>query len=341
MSAPLLEVRDLRVRFPTGEGTVKAVNGVSLRVERGGTLGVVGESGSGKSVTFMTVMGLIDRRAAEVTGEVLFKGKDLLAAPPEELRRLRGGGLAMVFQDPMTALHPMYRIGDQIAETVRAHRGVDRRAAAAAAVAALARVGIPAPEERARQYSYELSGGMRQRAMIAMALVLEPELLIADEPTTALDVTVQAQILELIGELQERLGLGVVLITHDLGIVAEVATDILVMYAGRASEVGARDQVFGRPRHPYTWGLLDSIPRSDARAARLVPIAGAPPSLIHVPSGCSFHPRCEHRVAGCEETVPALADPDGSGHADACLLPAGQKDRIRAERRARRDGAAA
>ena len=342
MTGPaLLEVRDLRVRFPTDEGPVKAVDGVSLRVDPGATLGVVGESGSGKSVTFMTVMGLIDRRAAEVTGEVLFKGRDLLTAPPEELRRLRGASVAMVFQDPMTALHPMYRIGDQIAETVRTHRGVDRRTAAAAAVTALERVGIPSPEERARQYSYELSGGMRQRAMIAMALVLEPELLIADEPTTALDVTIQAQILELIAEMQERLGLAVVLITHDLGVVAEVASDVLVMYAGRPVEVGTRDHVFGRPRHPYTWGLLDSIPRTDARAARLVPIAGSPPSLIHVPPGCSFHPRCDHRVAACERTRPELADPEGTGHADACLLPLEQRDLIRAEHRARRADAAA
>ncbi len=342
MTGPaLLEVRDLRVRFPTDEGPVKAVDGVSLRVDPGATLGVVGESGSGKSVTFMTVMGLIDRRAAEVTGQVLFKGRDLLTAPPEELRRLRGASVAMVFQDPMTALHPMYRIGDQIAETVRTHRGVDRRTAAAAAVAALERVGIPSPEERARQYSYELSGGMRQRAMIAMALVLEPELLIADEPTTALDVTIQAQILELIGEMQERLGLAVVLITHDLGVVAEVASDVLVMYAGRPVEAGTREQVFGRPRHPYTWGLLDSIPRTDARAARLVPIAGSPPSLIHVPPGCSFHPRCDHRVAACERTQPGPADPGGTGHADACILPLEEKDRIRAAQRAGRADAAA
>jgi len=341
MSAPLLEVRDLRVHFPTNDGTVKAVDGVSLRIDRGATLGVVGESGSGKSVTFMTVMGLIDHRVAEVTGEVLFKGEDLLAAPPEELRRLRGAGIAMVFQDPMTALHPMYRIGDQIAETVRAHRGAGRREAAAAAVAALELVGMPSPEERARQYSWEMSGGMRQRAMIAMALVLEPELLIADEPTTALDVTVQAQILELIGEMQERLGLAVALITHDLGVVAEVASDVLVMYAGRPVEVGSRDQVFGEPRHPYTWGLLDSIPRADARAARLVPIAGSPPSLIHVPPGCAFHPRCGHRVDGCDAVVPDLADPGGTGHADACLLAREQKLRIRAEHRARRDDAAA
>jgi peptide/nickel transport system ATP-binding protein len=341
MTAPLLEVRDLRVRFPTREGDVHAVNGVSLSVAPGETLGVVGESGSGKSVTFMTVMGLIDRNSAEVSGEVLFKGRDLLSATPRELQRLRGSSVAMVFQDPMTALHPMFRIGDQIAETIRAHRDIGRREAAGLAVAALERVGIPAPEQRARQYSYELSGGMRQRAMIAMALCLEPELLIADEPTTALDVTVQAQILDLLAEIQERSGLAVVLITHDLGIVADVATRTMVMYAGRAAEVGSREQVFARPRHPYTWGLLDSMPRAGARAGRLVPIPGSPPSLVHPPPGCPFEPRCAYRMESCAAAVPPLVDAEGDGHGDACLLPLAEKDRIATARRARAEEPAA
>ena len=336
----LLEVRDLTVRFPTPDGPVHAVDGVSLSIERGETLGVVGESGSGKSVTFLTVMGLTDRRVAQVDGEVRLAGRDLLGAGADELRALRGESVAMVFQDPMTALHPMYRVGDQIAETVRAHRGVDRRAAGAAAVAALESVGIPSPAERARQYPHELSGGMRQRAMIAMALVLEPELLIADEPTTALDVTVQAQILELLAEMQDRLGLAVVLITHDLGIVAEAASRVMVMYAGRIVEEGTREQVFGAPRHPYTWGLLDSVPRGGAGAARLVPIPGAPPSLIRVPPGCAFHPRCAHRVDACVSERPVLA-PGGDGHAAACLLAPEAARALADDRRARREGAAA
>jgi peptide/nickel transport system ATP-binding protein len=333
IAAPLLELRDLRVRFPTRGGDVHAVSGLSLSVGPGETVGVVGESGSGKSVTFMTVMGLIDRRDAQVSGEVLFKGRDLLAATPRELRRLRGRSIAMVFQDPMTALHPMFRIGDQIAETIRAHSDIGRREAGGLAVAALARVGIPAPEQRARQYSHELSGGMRQRAMIAMALCLEPQVLIADEPTTALDVTVQAQVLELLAEIQERSGLAVVLITHDLGIVAQVASRTVVMYAGRAVEVGSREQVFSEPRHPYTWGLLDSIPRAGARAGRLVPIPGSPPSLVRPPPGCPFGPRCAYRMEHCASAVPPLVDADGDGHADACHLPLADKDGVILARR--------
>lgn len=332
IGAPVFEVRDLRVRFPTRDGDVHAVNGVSLAVGPGETLGVVGESGSGKSVTFMTAMGLIDSRSARVSGEVLFRGRDLLAATPRELREVRGRGIAMVFQDPMTALHPMFRIGDQIAETIRAHRKVGRHEAGRLAVEALTRVGIPAPEQRARQYAHELSGGMRQRAMIAMALCLDPEVLIADEPTTALDVTVQAQILDLLAGIQERSGLAVVLITHDLGVVADVATRTMVMYAGRAVEVGGREQVFAEPRHPYTWGLLDSMPRAGA-PGRLVPIPGSPPSLVHPPPGCAFAPRCAHRMERCVASEPALVDAVGDGHLDACHLPLTEKSRAGVARR--------
>jgi peptide/nickel transport system ATP-binding protein len=330
---PLLDVRDLRVHFPTEDGVVKAVDGATFRLAKGETLGVVGESGSGKSVTFMTVMGLIDRRAARVSGQVLFDGIDLLAIPDKQLRRLRGARIGMVFQDPMTSLHPMHRVGDQIAEAVRAHRDVSRHEAGAMAVAALRRVGIPAPERRARQYPHEFSGGMRQRAMIAMGIVLEPDLLIADEPTTALDVTVQAQILELIAELKERLDVGVILISHNLGVIADVAQRVMIMYAGRPIEIGSRDDIFDRPRHPYSWGLLESIPRPDVRVERLRPIEGAPPSLIHVPPGCAFHPRCPHRFEPCDKERPDLQG-DGS-HSDACLLSAAEKARLWTERRRR------
>ena len=339
MSPPLLEVRDLRVHFPTEDGVVKAVDGASLTVEKGETLGVVGESGSGKSVTFMTVMGLINRKSAKVTGEILFDGIDLLKIPEKLLRRIRGERVGMVFQDPMTSLHPMLRVGDQIAEAVLAHRDVKKEAAAKMAVDALRRVGIPAPEQRARQYPYEFSGGMRQRAMIAMGIVLEPELLIADEPTTALDVTVQAQILELIAELKERLGIGVILISHNLGVIADVAQRVMIMYAGRPVEIATRDAFFEQPRHPYAWGLLESIPRPDVRVERLVPIAGAPPSLIHVPPGCPFHPRCPHRFAPCDTDRPDLVGE--GGHLDACHLPMEDKVRLWAERRARLEDAAA
>ena len=339
MSEPLLDVRDLHVHFPTEDGVVKAVDGVSFTLDKNETLGVVGESGSGKSVTFMTVMGLINRKSAQVSGQVLFDGLDLLAIPDRQLRRLRGERIGMVFQDPMTSLHPMHRVGDQIAETVRAHRDVAKGVAAKMAVDALRRVGMPAPEQRARQYPHEFSGGMRQRAMIAMGIVLEPELLIADEPTTALDVTVQAQILELVAELKERLGIGVVLISHNLGVIADVAQRVMIMYAGRPVEIALRDEFFERPHHPYSWGLLESIPRPDVRVKRLVPIEGAPPSLINVPPGCAFHPRCPHRFAPCDSTRPDL-EGEG-GHLDACLLTMEDKVRIWGERRARFEDAAA
>ena len=336
---PLLDVRDLRVSFPTEDGLVRAVDGATFQLARGETLGVVGESGSGKSVTFMTVMGLINRKTAQVSGQVLFDGIDLLAIPDRQLRRLRGARIGMVFQDPMTSLHPMHRVGDQIAEAVTAHRDVSKKEAGAMAVEALRRVGIPSPERRARQYPHEFSGGMRQRAMIAMGIVLEPDLLIADEPTTALDVTVQAQILELIGELKDRLGIGVVLISHNLGVIADVAQRVMIMYAGRPVEIGTRDEIFAEPRHPYSWGLIESIPRPDVRVERLRPIEGAPPSLIQVPPGCAFHPRCPHRFAPCDSERPALAGEDA--HLDACHLPPADKVRLWAERRRRLEETAA
>jgi peptide/nickel transport system ATP-binding protein len=323
----LLELQDLRVRFRTRDGIVRAVDGVSFSLERGRTLGIVGESGSGKSVTALTVMGLTRLPNAAVEGRILFDGRDLVALRPDELRRIRGKRIGMIFQDPMSSLHPLYRVGWQVEEAIRAHENVSRSAARRRALEALADVGIPNPAERLDSYPHELSGGMRQRVMIAMALVLGPDVLIADEPTTALDVTVQAQILDLILKLQEERGTAVLLITHDLGVVAEVADDVAVMYAGRIVEQGPLGAIFRAPSHPYTWGLLESIPRVDAAGReRLQPIAGSPPSLIRVPSGCPFHPRCPHAFDRCSREVPLLRETE-PGHADACLLPAAEKRR--------------
>ena len=313
------------------DGVVKAVDGVSLTIERGQTLGVVGESGSGKSVTFLTIMGLTSLKAADVEGEVIYKGRNLLTLPQNEMRKIRGDEIGMIFQDPMTSLHPMYKVGDQIAEAIRAHRDVSKDDAKTKVVELLKRVGIPLPEERARQYPHEYSGGMRQRAMIAMALSLDPDLLIADEPTTALDVTVQAQIMELIERMKEELNIGVVLITHDLGVVADVAQNVMVMYAGRAIELGSKEKVFQQPLHPYSWGLLESIPVVDRRVDRLIPIEGSPPSLIHVPPGCPFHPRCPHRFEPCDKDRPELID-RGGGHLEACHLTVEDKKRLWARR---------
>jgi peptide/nickel transport system ATP-binding protein len=324
----LLEVKDLRVHFPTEDGVVKAVDGVSFSIAPGQTLGVVGESGSGKSVSFLTVMGLINRKSADITGQVLFRGVDLLNLPADELMEIRGSKISMIFQDPMTSLHPYYKVGSQITEAIRTHQKVDKKEAWAQAVEMLRRVGIPRPDERAGQYPHEFSGGMRQRAMIAMALSLNPDLLIADEPTTALDVTVQAQILDLIGRLQQEFDAAVVIITHDLGVVAEHADDIMVMYAGRCAEYGERRDIYYRSHHPYTWGLLRSIARLDEdRQERLEPIKGLPPSLIFVPPGCPFNPRCPYVMDICKVEVPHLLAATGS-HASACHLPLVDKERI-------------
>jgi peptide/nickel transport system ATP-binding protein len=338
VAEPLLEVRDLKVQFPTEDGLVKAVDGVSFSIERGQTLGVVGESGSGKSVTFLTVMGLINRKSAQVEGEVIFQGQNLLTVDQDDLRDIRGRGIGMVFQDPMTSLHPFYRVGDQIVEAIKSHKDVNNDEAMEMTIEMLRRVGMPRPDERAKQYPHEFSGGMRQRAMIAMGLVLSPDLLIADEPTTALDVTVQAQILELIDRLKEELNVGVVLITHDLGVVSDVSEHVMVMYAGRAVEFGRKEQVFEKPLHPYTWGLLESIPLITGRTDRLIPIEGSPPSLINVPPGCPFHPRCPHRFEPCDKDVPELKD-RGGGHPDACHLTIEDKRRLWEQREQSRTGA--
>ena len=333
MAAPLLEVEDLRVHFETEDGLVKAVDGISYTVDRGDTLGIVGESGSGKSVSSLTVMGLTRARNAKISGTVRFDGKDLLGASDEDLRAIRGNDIAMIFQDPLSSLHPFYKVGNQIVEAIRSHKDVSKAQAYDRAVEMLTLVGIPEPRRRADSYPHEFSGGMRQRAMIAMALANDPKLLIADEPTTALDVTVQAQILDLIETLQSEFDTAVVVITHDLGVVAEVADDISVMYAGRIVEKGKVDTIFNAPEHPYTWGLLSSIPRMDApRGDELVPIPGRPPSLIHLPGGCSFHPRCPYVRDAHRKVEPPLEPVEGDpGHAVACLLASGTRRKLWAE----------
>ncbi|MDH6127051.1 ABC transporter ATP-binding protein [Kitasatospora sp. GP82] len=318
----LLEVTDLAVEFDTAEGAVRAVKGIDFTVERGRTLGIVGESGSGKSVTSLAVMGL--HRGAEVTGSVRFDGTELIGAPEETVRRLRGRRIAMVFQDALTALHPYFTIGDQIAETYREHHGGSRKTAWARAVEVLGDVGIPGPARRAGEYPHQFSGGMRQRAMIALALSCEPDLIIADEPTTALDVTVQAQVLELLTRLQRERGLGLVIITHDLGVIARVADEVLVMYGGSAAEQAPADSLFTAPRHPYTRGLLDSLPRLDApEGDPLRAIPGSPPSLLAPPPGCAFHPRCpvyaERKSPLCTADRPLLRVVD-EGRRSACVL---------------------
>jgi len=328
----LLEIRDLRINFPTDDGLVKAVDGVSFSLDRGQTLGIVGESGSGKSVTSMGILGLHQGTSAHITGSIKLDGEELVGASASRVRELRGRKMAMIFQDPLSAMHPYYTVGNQIVEAYRIHNKVSKAEARKHAVDLLGRVGIPQPAVRVDDYPHQFSGGMRQRAMIAMALSCDPGLLIADEPTTALDVTVQAQILDLISDLQSEFGSAVIMITHDLGVVAELSDDILVMYAGRVAEYGSAAEIFGRPGHPYTWGLLASMPRLDReRTSRLVPIPGTPPSLIRVPSGCPFHPRCRYtQVVGgqrCETEVPALLEVVTPGHAAACHLTA--EDRTR------------
>jgi oligopeptide/dipeptide ABC transporter ATP-binding protein len=302
----LLAVDGLVVDFPTPDGVVHAVRGVELRVHAGDTLGVVGESGAGKSVTMLAVMGLLPRRA-RVSGSVRFRGEELIGKRPRDVRALRGSKLAMVFQDPMTSLNPVYRVGDQIAEAMLVHQEVTKREARRRAIELLDLVGVPAPGRRADQYPHEFSGGMRQRAMLAMAIVNDPDVLIADEPTTALDVTIQAQVLEALDKIKRELGTSIVLITHDLGVIARMANRVVVMYAGEVAETGSVDEIFEEPRHPYTMGLLASLPRLDAASKeRLEPIPGSPPSMMHPPPGCPFHPRCPYARDRCrvERTAP-------------------------------------
>jgi len=317
----LLEVKDLHVSFPTADGVVRAVRGVSFDVEPGRTLGIVGESGSGKTVLTQTLLGLT--QGAEVEGSAMFEGTDLLSLTEDKLRHIRGARISVIFQDPLTSLHPLYRIGWQIAEMIRAHdNSVSKNEARIRSIELLRRVGIPRPETRVDDYPHQFSGGMRQRAMIGMALALDPKLIIADEPTTALDATVQAQILDLLLRLQQDLGTALIMITHDLGVVADIADDVMVMYAGRAAEKAPKREIFYAPHHPYTKGLLESIPSSSAAGGRLRPIPGQPPSLINLPSGCKFHPRCGYVFDQCLTEEPVLHPvAETGGHTSACWLP--------------------
>ena len=330
---PLLRVEDLHVEFPTEDGVVHAVDGISYEIERGKTLGIVGESGSGKTVSSLTTLGLTRTQGARVSGRILFEGKDLVALSDGELRTIRGNEIAMVFQDPLSSLHPFFKVGSQLIEAVRAHQDVSKAAARARAIELLGLVGIPDPEKRVDHYPHEFSGGMRQRVMIAMALANEPKLLIADEPTTALDVTVQAQILALLERLQRELGMAILIITHDLGVVAEMANEIAVMYAGRIVETASAELMFAGPEHPYTWGLLKSIPRlKGGRDEALTPILGTPPSLIKRPSGCHFHPRCPYAQPDHARIDPQLQPVAGeTEHHVACLLESELRRRLWAE----------
>jgi peptide/nickel transport system ATP-binding protein len=326
----LLTVEDLRVTFPTEDGLVHAVDGISYSIDTGQTLGIVGESGSGKSVSSLTTLGLTRTQGAKVEGKMIFEGEDLIQMDDNHLRQIRGNSIAMIFQDPLSSLHPFYRVGAQLTEAVLTHRKVSKKAARARAVELLDLVRIPDPDRRVDAYPHEFSGGMRQRAMIAMALANEPKLLIADEPTTALDVTVQAQILALLEDLQKQLGMAIIIITHDLGVVAEIADDIAVMYSGRIVEHATTTRIFAEPQHPYTWGLLKSIPRLDTPAGEaLVPITGRPPSLINRPSGCHFHPRCPYVLDSHKRVDPRL-EPVSTGdeHEVACLLSTDVRMRI-------------
>jgi len=327
---PLLRVEDLQVHFHTDDGVVKAVDGVSFALERGRTLGVVGESGSGKSVANMTILGLTRSANAEISGRIVFDGRDLATLDAEGLQSIRGNEISMIFQDPLSSMHPFYKVGRQIVEAIEAHQGISRQEAGRKAVELLGVVGIPDPERRAGEYPHEFSGGMRQRAMIAMALANDPKLLIADEPTTALDVTTQAQILRLIERLQEEFEMAVIMITHDLGVIADVTDEVMVMYGGRVVEAGRRDDIFYNPQHPYTWGLLGSLTRVDRpRSARLAQISGQPPSLISPPQGCHFHPRCPHSFDRCTQ-VPALEQRTLTpGHVDRCWLEPERKQTLR------------
>ncbi|WP_283136837.1 ABC transporter ATP-binding protein [Rhizohabitans arisaemae] len=330
-SDAFLELRDLRIHFPTDDGLVKSVDGLSFRLERGKTLGIVGESGSGKSVTSLGILGLHNRKNARVSGEIWLDGAELVSSTQEYVRGLRGKRMAMIFQDPLSAMHPYYTVGNQIIEAYRVHHRVSKAVARKHAIEMLGRVGIPNPAQRVDDYPHQFSGGMRQRAMIAMALCCDPELLIADEPTTALDVTVQAQILDLMRDLQRDFNAALIIITHDLGVVAELSDDILVMYGGKCVEYGTAENIFETPEHPYTWGLLGSMPRLDRESTeRLLPIKGSPPSLINIPPGCAFHPRCSYadRTGGKGSAeVPELSEVRG-GHKVRCHLPANERHAI-------------
>ncbi len=328
MSDPFLVVEDLTVKFPTEDGLVNAVTGLSYSVSQGRTLGIVGESGSGKSVSSMAVLGLHDARTARITGSIKVGGQEVVGLPESKLRKLRGREVAMIFQDALAALHPFYKVGSQLAEAYLVHHPkASKRDARRKAIEMLDRVGIPQPDRRVDDFPHQFSGGMRQRAMIAMGLINDPKLLIADEPTTALDVTVQAQILDLLQDLQREFDSAVIIITHDLGVIAEMADDILVMYGGRGVEHGPAKEVLTRPLMPYTWGLLSSVPDvAGDTAAKLIPIPGNPPSLLDPPSGCAFHPRCVHldKVPGdrCSTELPRLEPgPSGPGHLTRCHLP--------------------
>jgi len=344
----LLEVKDLNVSFPTADGTVQAVRGVSFTVDAGRTLGIVGESGSGKTVLTQTLLGLTP--GGEISGTADFDGTDLLAIGEDQMRKIRGAQISVIFQDPLTSMHPLYKVGWQIEEMIRAHdKSVSKAEAKDRAVELLRRVGIPRADQRVNDYPHQFSGGMRQRAIIAMALSLSPRMIIADEPTTALDATVQAQILDLLLKLQEESNTALIMITHDMGVVADIADDVMVMYAGRAAERATKHDIFYAPHHPYTKGLLESIPNSSARAGRLKPITGQPPSLIRLPSGCKFHPRCGYVMDRCLTEEPDLRPVGEDGfHASACWLPTaaaglgGQAEEIRIKTvRAERSEAAA
>jgi peptide/nickel transport system ATP-binding protein len=330
MAEPLLEVKDLTVSFRTEDGVVHAVEGVSFSVRHGEVLGIVGESGSGKSVSMLSVLRLINDPNMRVQGEVLYKGRDLMKLDKDEMQEVRGGEISMIFQDPMTSLNPVYRVGDQIIEAIVAHQDLDKGAARRRTIELLRQVGIPHADARVDDYPHQFSGGMRQRAMIAMALANNPDILIADEPTTALDVTIQAQIIELIDKLKDEFNSAVVLITHDLGVVAEIANEIVVMYAGRIVERAEKRELFYDPQMPYTWGLLGSIPRLDRpKLERLHSIKGLPPSLINLPEGCKFRPRCPHAFDKCMEEPELANRVEERGHLDRCWLTVPEKRRLR------------
>ena len=330
MAEPLLEVKELKVSFRTEDGLVRAVDGISFSVDEGEVVGIVGESGSGKSVTMMSVMRLINDPNAIYEGEILYKGRNLMGVSQDAMRQVRGEEIAMIFQDPMTSLNPVYTVGDQIVEAIRTHEGTSKRDGKRRADELLRQVGIPNAPHRVNDYPHQFSGGMRQRAMIAMALSCNPDVLIADEPTTALDVTIQAQILELLANLREDFDSSVILITHDLGVVAEVADEIIVMYAGRVVERGSKREIFYDPQHPYTWGLLGSIPRLDRpKPKKLHSIEGTPPSLINLPRGCKFRPRCPHAFEKCQEEPDLQRRVEDAGHLDRCWLSVEEKRRLR------------